>query len=62
MERIEGGYRAVIPGHYIQKEWDLLVYITGVLSSVLVLIYPGLYHPVFPLPYLLVKVNTGGST
>jgi hypothetical protein len=55
MKPTDKGFVGVIPGRYILKEWDLLVYITGVLSSETVLIHPGLYHPVHPLPYFVVK-------
>lgn len=55
MKPIDKGYRGVIPGRYIRKEWDLLLYISGVLSPETVLMYPGLYHPVHPLPYFVVR-------
>jgi hypothetical protein len=55
MTPAENGYRGVIPGRYIRKEWDLLVYITAVLSDERILIHPGLYHPSHALPYFVVK-------
>ncbi len=55
MAPTENGYRGGIPGRYIQKEWDLLVYITAVLSTEIVLICPGLYHPSHALPYFVVR-------
>ena len=55
MKPIDKGYRGLIPGRYIRKEWDVLLYISGVLSPETVLMYPGLYHPVHPLPYFVVR-------
>lgn len=51
------GYRATIPGSYLQPEWDLLVYVAAVLSEEQVLIHPGLYSPVSPLPYWIVCID-----
>jgi hypothetical protein len=51
------GYGAVIPGEYIQAEWDLLIYVTGLLSAEQALIYPGLYSPVSELPYWIVRIS-----
>jgi hypothetical protein len=61
-ERIEmaeaaDGYRAVIPGAYIQEEWDLLIYVAGLLSPQQALICPGLYSPVSDLPYWIVRTE-----
>jgi hypothetical protein len=55
MKPIDEGYRGVIPGRYIRKDWDLLVYITGVLSPETVVMHPGLYNPIYPLPYFVVR-------
>jgi len=55
MKPIDKGYRGVIPGRYIRREWDLLLYISGVISPETVLMHPGLYHPVYPLPYFVVR-------
>ena len=51
MVRCERGYRAVIPGAYVEKSWDLLVYVTHVESDHRVTVFPGIYHPEYPAPY-----------
>ena len=51
MVRCERGYRAVIPGQYVEKSWDLLVYVTRVDSDQKVTVFPGIYHPEYPAPY-----------
>jgi hypothetical protein len=56
MQRTDEGFAAVIPGAYLQPEWDLLLYVSVVLSPQTVLIYPGLYHPIHPLPYMLIAI------
>lgn len=57
MVAMDGGFRAVVPGEYLRPEWDLLVYVSAVLSPEAVLVYPGLYSPVNPLPYFVVEVG-----
>lgn len=57
MAHTADGYRAVIPGSYLQPEWDLLVYVTAVLSEAQVLIHPGLLSAASPLPYQIVRVE-----
>ena len=51
MQRCESGYRAVIPGEYLENKWDLLVYITQVDAVHNVVVFPGIYHPEYPAPY-----------
>jgi hypothetical protein len=53
----DGGYRAVIPGAYIDYAWDLLVYVTRVDSDRHVTIFPGIYHPLYPAPYHWIVVS-----
>jgi hypothetical protein len=57
MAETAAGYRAAIPGAYITEEWDLLVYVAGLLSPQQALIYPGLYSPVSDLPYWVVRIE-----
>ncbi|MFN2129712.1 MAG: hypothetical protein ACK2VD_04255 [Anaerolineae bacterium] len=57
MVETANGYEATIPGTYIQQEWDLLIYVAGLLSPQQALIYPGLYSPVSDLPYWVVRIE-----
>jgi hypothetical protein len=57
MQAHKDGFTAVIPGSYLQPEWDLLVYVSLALSPQGVWIYPGLYHPTQPLPYFVVTIE-----
>ncbi len=57
MQPTDDGFIAVIPGDAIQRHWDLLLYVSAVLAPHTVWIYPGLYHPVHPLPYFVISIE-----
>ena len=57
MKRITGGYTATIPARYMASEWDLLIYITIQGSGGSCVMYPGIYHPVYPYPYHVIEVK-----
>jgi len=57
MSKTANGYRATVSGTYVQEEWDLLIYVAGLLSPQQALIYPGLYSPVSDLPYWFVRIE-----
>ena len=52
-----GCYRAVMPGAYLQRDWDLLVYVAAVSSEEQVLIHPGPYSTVSPRSYRIVAID-----
>jgi hypothetical protein len=56
METKAGTYSALIPGDYVVPEWDLQVYITVQGLSGVCLMLPGIYHPVYPYPYHVIRV------
>lgn len=53
----EEEYQAVIPGDYITAQWDLMVYITVQGGSGSCTVFPGIYHPDYPFPYHVIKVE-----
>jgi hypothetical protein len=57
MERRDNSYHAVIPSGYISPEWDLQIYITVQGPSGSCVMLPGIYHPVYPYPYHVVRVQ-----
>ncbi|MCL2318744.1 MAG: hypothetical protein FWC45_01560, partial [Treponema sp.] len=57
MIRTSGGYGAVIPAKYMTPDWDLQVYITVQGKDGSCFMYPGIYHPVYPYPYHVIKVE-----
>jgi hypothetical protein len=57
MKRSVSGYRAVIPGKYIDPTWDLLVYVTRVDGDRHVTVFPGFYHSMYPAPYHCIVVK-----
>jgi hypothetical protein len=57
MESKAGVYSAFIPAEYVTPEWDLLVYITVQGPSGVCLMLPGVYHPVYPYPYHVIRVT-----
>jgi len=54
-----GRYAAVIPARYIIPDWDLQIYVTIQGPDGSCLMYPGIYHPVYPYPYHVITVNKG---
>lgn len=50
-------YRAVIPGQYVQADWDLMVYVTSQKKGGDCHMYPGVYHPAYPYPYAVIKTD-----
>jgi hypothetical protein len=62
MERTDTGYLGRVPAEYVVGEWDLMIYVGAVEpEGGGAWIYPGLYHPRHPLPYLVVEVVRGTS-
>jgi hypothetical protein len=57
MQPYEMGYRGIIPGEYVAKSWDLLVYVTRVETDQKVTVFPGIYHPAYPAPYHRITVT-----
>ena len=57
MERTDGAFEGIVPGDQIAPEWDLLLYVGAVDRESGATIYPGLYHPRYPLPYCVVTVD-----
>jgi hypothetical protein len=57
MTRTDGGYSAVIPGDYVDPEWDLLVYVGTSDEAGNAVLCPGLYHPSHPEPYCIVETS-----
>jgi hypothetical protein len=57
MESRAGAYSALIPSEYMIPEWDLQIYITIQGPSGVCLMLPGVYHPVYPYPYHVVKIT-----
>jgi hypothetical protein len=57
MNRTVSGYTAVIPAKYITAEWDLQVYITIQGNDGSCVMFPGVYHPVYPYPYHVITVE-----
>ena len=51
------GYSAAIPADYITADWDLMLYITLQDASGSCTMFPGIYHPVYPFPYHVIKVE-----
>jgi hypothetical protein len=56
MQAIDNGYTASIPGAYIEKQWDLMIYVSASDSLEKALIYPGLFHPDYRAPYHIITV------
>jgi hypothetical protein len=52
-----GCYTAVIPAKYMIPDWDLQIYITIQGSGGSCVMYPGIYHPVYPYPYHVISVK-----
>ncbi|MDR2020167.1 MAG: hypothetical protein LBQ14_05300 [Treponema sp.] len=50
-------WTAEIPADYVSPDWDIQVYVTvqGVSGACLML--PGIYHPEYPFPYHVIRVN-----
>jgi hypothetical protein len=57
MNRTTHGYTAVIPAKYVTAEWDIQVYITVQGNDGSCVMFPGVYHPVYPYPYHVITVN-----
>jgi hypothetical protein len=57
MSRTAHGYSAVIPAKYITADWDLQIYITVQGSDGSCVMFPGVYHPVYPYPYHVITVE-----
>jgi hypothetical protein len=57
MKSKAGVYFALIPADYIVPEWDLQIYITIQGRSGVCFMLPGIYHPVYPYPYHVVRVT-----
>jgi hypothetical protein len=57
MNRTSSGYSAIIPAKYISADWDLQVYITVQGSDGSCVMFPGVYHPVYPYPYHVITVE-----
>ncbi|GHT56515.1 hypothetical protein FACS1894109_05710 [Spirochaetia bacterium] len=58
MKRGTKNYTAVIPAEYILPEWDLQIYITVQGKKGDCVMFPGIYHPVYPFPYHVITVTT----
>ena len=56
MRRTECGFAATVPGDYVTPEWELLLYCGALRPGGWAAIAPGLYHPVHPMPYAVVRV------
>jgi hypothetical protein len=56
MEANAGTCSALIPADYMVPEWDLQIYITVQGPSGVCFMLPGIYHPMYPYPYHVVKI------
>jgi hypothetical protein len=52
-----GYFSAEIPARYMIPDWDLQVYITVQGPGGSCVMYPGIYHPVYPYPYHVIAVK-----
>ena len=59
MERRTGGYVAEIPASYVTDQWDLMVYVTAMSDERSCRVFPGIYHPQYPYPYHVIRVEDG---
>jgi hypothetical protein len=57
MSRRGSGYAASIPADYLVPDWDLQVYITVQGPGGGCVMFPGIYHPEYPYPYHVIRVN-----
>ena len=57
MKRNAFGYSAIIPAGYVTPEWDLQIYVTIQGPDGACVMYPGVYHPVYPYPYHVITVS-----
>jgi hypothetical protein len=53
-------YTSRIPAAYVSPQWDLQVYIT-IQGGGGCVMFPGVYHPVYPFPYHVITVKEGAS-
>lgn len=57
MTYVAGGYEANIPAFYVTEHWDLMVYVTARTDESACRVYPGIYHPKYPYPYHVIRVE-----
>jgi len=57
MERTDRGYRAAVPGEYVDPEYDLLAYVSATDPDGDTAIAPGLFHPDHAAPYVVIETR-----
>jgi hypothetical protein len=57
MERRGEEYRACIPGKYFTQDFDVIVYISVLDAKGQALIYPGINHPAYAAPYVIIRTG-----